>query len=319
MVAAICLFLLGACAGLVLAIRHFTKRGLPGWVAIAHGAAGASGFALLLLFCAKEPAFLPARSALVVLVIAIALGCVNVVYHLRRVRHRSALIVAHALSAVGGVGTLAYGALVHDDVLAATKSQAQPASAPPHEDSVPRAITSAPAGRPPTDGSRSSGQPGWRWPERHVQFEKGSALPTGPSLADIDSIAEDLTRLPDIRLVEVQGHADERGEEANNLELSRARAQAVVEALASRGVATSRLRTAAYAARCPLEPRCQAPRAAKPCHDESSWRQDRRVTLLILESSEERFQGPIVCDRASDLIPIEDVQYGARGQPRARE
>src|SRR5262245_21364791 len=119
MVVAICLFLLGASAGLVLAIRHFMKRGLPGWVAIVYGAAGASGFALLLLFCAQEPAFLPARSALVVLVVAIALGCVNVVYHLRRVRHRSVLIVAHALSAVGGVGTLAYGALVHDDALAA--------------------------------------------------------------------------------------------------------------------------------------------------------------------------------------------------------
>src|SRR5215472_3102361 len=112
MIAAICLFLVGACAGAFLAIRHFRRLRLPGWVAIAHGAAGATGFAILLFVFAHNPGFAPARYGTVILIGAIGLGCVNVVYHLRKLRHRTTLIVVHALSAVAGVGTLTYGVFV---------------------------------------------------------------------------------------------------------------------------------------------------------------------------------------------------------------
>src|SRR5579859_7008367 len=113
MITAICLFLVGACAGAFMVFRHLKKLRLPGWVAIAHGLAGASGFTVLLLFCLREPAVALARWALGILIGAIALGCVNVVYHLRGVRHRLVLIATHALVAVSGVGTLASAAIVH--------------------------------------------------------------------------------------------------------------------------------------------------------------------------------------------------------------
>ena len=56
MLASICLFLLGASAGAFLVVRHFLRRGLPGWLAVAHGVFGAGGFALLLYFCEKADA-----------------------------------------------------------------------------------------------------------------------------------------------------------------------------------------------------------------------------------------------------------------------
>jgi len=61
MIAAIVLFLVGACAGVILAVRHFLRRGLPPWIAVLHGLVGATGFGLLLWFCLREPTFVPTR------------------------------------------------------------------------------------------------------------------------------------------------------------------------------------------------------------------------------------------------------------------
>ena len=103
MITAICLFLVGACAGAFMVFRHLKKLRLPGWVAIAHGLAGATGFTVLLLFCLREPAVVLARWALGILIGAIALGCVNVVYHLRGVRHR---LVASRMGDASGASRL---------------------------------------------------------------------------------------------------------------------------------------------------------------------------------------------------------------------
>ena len=46
---------------------------------------------------------------------------------------------------------------------------------------------------------------------------------------------------PDIELLRVEGHADESGSSRHNLELSRARAEAVRAALVARGIAPERL------------------------------------------------------------------------------
>lgn len=57
----------------------------------------------------------------------------------------------------------------------------------------------------------------------------------------LDNIAEVLQAHPEILLVEVEGHADSRGSEKFNLELSHRRSAAVVDYLVKKGVAAERL------------------------------------------------------------------------------
>jgi len=311
MIFAICLFLVGACAGAYLAIRHFLRRRLPGWVAIGHGAAGATGFAVLLSVCVRNPGWSPARYGLLILVFAIALGCVNVVYHLRRLRHRSAIIVAHALAAVTGVGTLTYGVLVRaaPGPQATTASQAQPvveAASPP---ATPTPETApAPAAAPPPAIAAAAHPAGFRWSQRTIAFADNSASPNADSMPDIEALAGEINRDHDIERIEVQGHADERGSDELNLALTRARASAVVDALVAHGVDRGRLQMRALGARCPAQAACRQPDAPKACHDEASWQRDRRVDLLVVESRGERFRGPTDCATSA---PESDLPRGA--------
>lgn len=78
-----------------------------------------------------------------------------------------------------------------------------------------------------------------------VNFESGKAKLLPSSLGVLDAAATVLTQFPDIRL-EVQGHTDDQGDDGKNLALSQARAQAVVDYLASRGVAAERLVAKGY-------------------------------------------------------------------------
>jgi outer membrane protein OmpA-like peptidoglycan-associated protein len=303
MIAAICLFLVGAFAGAFMVFRHLKNLRLPGSVAIAHGLAGAAGFAALLLFCLREPAVVLARYALGILVGAIALGCVNVVYHLRGVRHRLALILTHALVAVSGVGTLAYAAVLH-----ARRPPTEPLPAPPEPvpPSAPAPIAKEPQQTPaPTQVLAAAiEQPhgpaartlGPAWSDVRVRFDSNCDHPTSSSERSVATIAQALTDDPTIQLVEVQGHADERGAETLNLELTRARARAVVNALVARGVAPSRLRSAGYGSRCPARSECRAPDAPAACHADDALGEDRRVTFVVVESGGQRFAGPMTCD-----------------------
>jgi outer membrane protein OmpA-like peptidoglycan-associated protein len=306
MITAICLFLVGAGAGGFMVFRHLKKLHLPGSVAIAHGLAGAAGFAVLLLFCLREPAVVLARYALGILVAAVALGCVNVVYHLRGVRHRLALILTHALVAVAGVGTLTYAAVVHalrpppTDPLPAVPEPARAPTPVPIANEQPQ----APAPRQglaatiaPPDGPAAHPL-GPAWSDLRVHFDSNSDQPTSASETSLVTIAQALTGDPSIALVEVQGHADERGAESVNLELTRARARAAVNALVARGVAPSRLRSAGYGSRCPARSECRAPDPPPGCHADDALSEDRRVTFVVVESGAQRYAGPMTCDLA---------------------
>lgn len=306
MIAAICFFLVGACAGAFLAIRHFRKLRLPGWVAIGHGAAGATGFAILLFVFARNPAFAPARYGTVILVGAIALGCVNVVYHLRRLRHRTALIVVHALSAVAGVGTLTYGVFVN---AAPERGPALPPRPEPVQVGAP--VASAVPQAPPTFAAASpssspSRELGRTWSERPITFADNSATPTDDAMAEIAQIGDEISRDRGIERIEIQGYADERGSEALNLALTRARANAVLDALVARGVDRSRLRSRGFGAHCPAQPACRQPDAPNSCHQESSWRQDRRVELVVVEANGKHLQETAACDHAPGAVPPGD-------------
>lgn len=77
--------------------------------------------------------------------------------------------------------------------------------------------------------------------ERTLRFELDRAELLREALPVIDDIAGLLAMRPDIELLRVEGHADESGSSRHNLELSRARAEAVRAALVARGIAPERL------------------------------------------------------------------------------
>ena len=303
MITAICLFLIGACAGAFMVFRHLKKLRLPGWAAIAHGLAGAAGFAVLLLFCLREPAVVLARYALGILIGAIALGCVNVVYHLRGVRHRLGLILTHALVAVSGVGTLAYAAFVHPQRPSIDPLQPVPEPVPTF---APVPIAKEPQQGPDATQALAASAPqphdlvgrtlGPAWTDLRVRFDSNRDHPTPASETSLATIAQALVDDPSIELVEIQGHADERGAEPANIELTRARARAVVNALVTRGVAPSRLQSAGYGSRCPARDECRDFDPPPACHGDDALSQDRRVTFVVVESGGRRFVGPMACD-----------------------
>jgi OOP family OmpA-OmpF porin len=75
----------------------------------------------------------------------------------------------------------------------------------------------------------------------------------------------------EITLLSVEGHTDNRGDEASNLDLSLRRAQAVVNYLIRKGVAGNRLVAKGYGETRPLD----------PADTEAAWEANRRVDVLI--------------------------------------
>lgn len=107
-----------------------------------------------------------------------------------------------------------------------------------------------------------------------VSFEVNSAKLTPTSQEILDTVALQLqSRLQDAPQlsVEVSGHTDNTGNDARNQRLSQARAQAVRDYLASRGVDGSRLSAVGYGASQPLAPNDTAEGRA----------QNRRVELKL--------------------------------------
>jgi hypothetical protein len=109
---ALAVLLSGAAFGLFMAVRHFMHKPLPPLAAALHGFFGATAIIILLLQVLATPGRPVLGYALTVLVGAAVLGFVNLTFHLRRRRHRSTLIVLHALVAVSGAGTLLYAILM---------------------------------------------------------------------------------------------------------------------------------------------------------------------------------------------------------------
>ncbi len=106
-----------------------------------------------------------------------------------------------------------------------------------------------------------------------VYFEYDKAIIKSESYPILDAVAATLQGNPSIMLVEVQGHTDERGDDAYNLDLSDRRAHAVKDYLVGKGVDEKRLTAQGYGETQPID----------RGHNEAAWAKNRRVAFLILK------------------------------------
>jgi len=110
-----------------------------------------------------------------------------------------------------------------------------------------------------------------------IYFETDKDVIMDRSLPLIDAIAATIKGHPEIALIEIQGHADERGDDEHNLDLTDRRAHSVMRALEDRGVELGRLRARGYGETRPV---CTQ-------HNEDCWSKNRRVEFIIIKRVDE--------------------------------
>jgi OmpA-OmpF porin, OOP family len=88
--------------------------------------------------------------------------------------------------------------------------------------------------------------------QQQVFFETDRAVIRAVSYPLLDSVAQVLRDFPGIA-IEVQGHTDSRGDDAHNLALSQARADAVRAYLVQAGIDSSRIAARGYGETAPIE------------------------------------------------------------------
>jgi OmpA-OmpF porin, OOP family len=104
-----------------------------------------------------------------------------------------------------------------------------------------------------------------------INFEYDQAVIEPDSYDILDAVVAAMNGYLDIELIEVQGHTDERGDDAYNLDLSVRRAAAVVTYLVGHGVAARRLISQGYGESQPLDKR----------HTPAAWTINRRVDFVL--------------------------------------
>ena len=129
---------------------------------------------------------------------------------------------------------------------------------------------------------------------RQIRFERDSAIIRRSSYPILDAVAATLNGNPQIALVEIQGHADERASDEYNIRLTRDRARAVFNYLVDRRrVDARRLNWVGYGERCPVD----------PGHNEEAWEQNRRVEFKIIRNVDGPTGVRIACEAGRELIP----------------
>ncbi len=106
-----------------------------------------------------------------------------------------------------------------------------------------------------------------------VYFEYDKAIIKKESYDILDAVASTMQGNPSIALIEIQGHTDDRGNDAYNLDLSDRRAAAVKTYLVGKGVEDKRLTSQGYGETQPLIRES----------NEKAWAKNRRVAFLIIK------------------------------------
>lgn len=98
---------------------------------------------------------------------------------------------------------------------------------------------------------------------RKVHFATGTATLLQDSKQLLDEVAQALNGAPEVTLVEIGGHTDNRGSTANNMRLSQQRADSVMNYLIQAGVKANRLNAKGYGPSRPKAPNITASHRAR--------------------------------------------------------
>jgi outer membrane protein OmpA-like peptidoglycan-associated protein len=112
---------------------------------------------------------------------------------------------------------------------------------------------------------------------RQINFATDSDEIVAQSFSLMEEIADTLLRHPELLRVEIQGHTDNVGRDAHNLDLSQRRAESVRRWLVDHGVAPERLTARGFGMTQPLVPNITPANRAR----------NRRVQFMIEERSDE--------------------------------
>jgi outer membrane protein OmpA-like peptidoglycan-associated protein len=114
------------------------------------------------------------------------------------------------------------------------------------------------------------------WVTDPVFFERGEPMVSLRSRASLATVLEALQLMPMLRIVSIEGHADDTGTPEFNLTLSEQRAQSVRDWLVAHGIAPARLRARGYGSEHPMRQGTSA----------SARAVNRRVEFVILAVDE---------------------------------
>jgi len=106
-----------------------------------------------------------------------------------------------------------------------------------------------------------------------IYFETNKAKIRSISFPILDTVAKTLIAHKELKIIEIQGHTDERGSNRHNLRLSNRRANSVRNYLVNKGVAAGRLTARGYGED---QPKC---RQSTP----SCWSKNRRSEFVIIK------------------------------------
>ncbi len=115
---------------------------------------------------------------------------------------------------------------------------------------------------------------------KKVYFKTNKATIMKRSYPILRAVAAILRANPQVKLVRVEGHTDERGKAARNLDLSQRRAEAVKQFLVDAGIAPERLQAKGYGEDRPIQPNCSKLRGRR--RRKACWSKNRRVEFQIL-------------------------------------
>ena len=109
-----------------------------------------------------------------------------------------------------------------------------------------------------------------------IQFATASDVILPQSIPIVEAVAATLQGHPEFLVIEVAGHADERGADDYNLALTKKRAASVRKALTSRGVRDSRIVSQGYGEYCPLD----------KASNTAAWDKNRRVEFKVVKTED---------------------------------
>ncbi len=96
------------------------------------------------------------------------------------------------------------------------------------------------------------------------------------SFSLLDEIAAIIASHPELKLISVEGHADEQGPDAYNLDLSQRRVNSVKTYLEGKGIDPNILEAVGHGEKFPID----------KGHNENAWKKNRRVEFIIKERGE---------------------------------